>query len=111
MQIPRHRKLLKAKLDKWDPERVLTAAKLVRDLMAQPGWAEIQLLIQQTRDGHEKQMLEGPTLAQADYARMVGAIQGMRTLEDAAEAVFEKAREIDEENRKAVERQTAAEGA
>jgi len=111
MQISRHHELLKAKLRKWDPDRVLTAAKLVRDLMAQPGWAEIQLLIQQTRDGHERQMLEGRTLSQADYARMVGVIQGLRTLEDAGEALFEQAREIDESNREAVERQTAAKGA
>lgn len=111
MQIPRHKELLEAKLRRWDPERVQSAAKLVRQLMAQPGWAEIQLLLQQVRDGHEQTMLEGRTLSQADYARMVGALQGLRTLQDVPEALFEAARKIDEANLRATERQTAAEGA
>lgn len=96
--------MFRTRLKEWDPDVVLTSAKQVRDLMAQPGWLRLQELLGQVEEKHLDQLLLGKTMEQADYARLVGVVGGLRALKGAAGAVFEVAREIE------VKRESQADG-
>lgn len=96
----------------WNRDRVQNAAKAIEGLQEHPGWGELQELIDYRLDVEERRMVYGPKpLSHAEYAHAAGFIRGLRQLKTSAEQVLDQAREIDEENRRAAERQTAAKGA
>lgn len=95
----------------WDADRVLNVAKVLEQLQAHPGWGELQELIDARLDGEERRMVYGAKpLAHAEYAHAAGFIRGLRQLKASVEQVLDTAREINEERRRAAERQTAAGG-
>jgi hypothetical protein len=76
-----------------DPDRAFADASAVRDLIDGPGWALVNELLDQVHEEAVTRTLfahagsEGRVLDQAEYARLLGFLAGLRQVRWAAEAI------------------------
>ncbi len=86
-----HRPYL-AQIRTRDPDRVASEAELIRQLREHPGWALANDLIDTVHGTAVSRLLfasagaEGRVLDQAEYARLLGFLAGLRQVRVAAEA-------------------------
>lgn len=74
--------------DLWpDLERLLRVGDQAQQLLAQPGWAAIDLLVDAEIDAINAQMERTTPLSRADYAVRHGRIGGLKAAREAAEAI------------------------
>jgi hypothetical protein len=86
-----------AHLRRRDPERLISDRDAVQALLATPGWAVLEELIEQAHGEAVRRLLfvhagsEGRVLDQAEYARLLGFLAGLSQARVAAEAVIRHA--------------------
>jgi hypothetical protein len=102
----------KPRVADWDREKVRNVAKLLDELEGHPGWVAIQELVRHTvEDATRRMTFTVKPLDHATYANLAGFIRGLKNLQTSVGQVRTEAARLDEEDRRAAMRQTAAEGA
>lgn len=83
-----------AHLRKRDTDRLTVDRDAVQQLVAMPGWSILETLIEDVHGEAVSRLLfahagsEGRVLDQAEYARLLGFLAGLRQFRVAAEAVL-----------------------
>jgi hypothetical protein len=87
---------------KSDPDTAFADANVVRDLIASHGWQLVIELLDRTYEEAATRLLfghagsEGRVLDQAEYARLLGFLSGLRQSRWAAEAIVMHAERVRE---------------
>ena len=89
-----------AHLRSWDLDTLPSDADAVAALLASPGWAVVSALVDDVHDQAVTRLLfahagsDGRVLEQAEYARLLGFLSGLRQTRWAAEAFIEHAERV-----------------
>lgn len=96
-----------AQLQDWDSERLFAAADAIRALQVTPGWAVMTRMLELARNSAEDRMRYGKILEQAEYARNLGVITGLESVEKAGEAILLRAEAVQKQLEAAAEKAEA----
>lgn len=67
---------------RWDLEDLQRARDQMREVLTHPGYDTIRLVIEEAIENAQTRLVLGPVREQADYARAMGFLAGMRTILD-----------------------------
>lgn len=80
-----------AVLADWEDEAVFKLEDEVRTLLEQPGWHELNTLMQRGREQVQQNLEVAPFTEGSQYARYMGFLAGTRVLPEVAASVLEHA--------------------
>lgn len=101
--------IVEALAGKWEAETLFAVRDRLQRLTHDQGYEDLRSLIEDSIENAQERLTIGPVLEQAEYARALGFLSGLRMLMEIPQGIFEAARRREEEIERAAEDSEAQE--